>query len=213
MNMFEDRFDAGKKLAILLKESSLEDVVIIALPRGGVVVGYEVASILKRSLHVLIVRKIGSPSSPEYGLGALTEDNELFLDEKAIQRLGHTRDTIEKVVSHEQSELKRRLKLYRKNKSLPQLAHKTVVIVDDGIATGVTAIAAVRYVTKQKPHKIIVATPVCSQDAYDSLEKMNTEVVSLLIPRPFYPVSSYYKHFEATTDEQVLRLLKKAGSL
>lgn len=206
---FKDRKEAGVKLAEKLQQYRDGNSIILALPRGGVVVGYEISKILNIPLNIVVVRKIGAPRQPEFGIGAISENGILILDEPLIGTLGYSREEINKIIKKERNELKRRIELYRKNKPLPELRNKTVILVDDGIATGVTAKAAIDAVRKSEPENLILAVPVCAYDTLQSFEKQADKIICLHTPLQLGSISSFYENFNQTTDEEVVALLKK----
>ncbi|MGE5042023.1 MAG: phosphoribosyltransferase [Candidatus Levyibacteriota bacterium] len=208
---FEDRKDAGVKLAQALCMQKCKEPIVLALPRGGLPVGYEVAKVLHCPLEVFISRKIGSPENPEYGIGAVSE-HDVFLDNTSIQELQIKPNQLDKLIEKERLEVKRRIQTYRGNRALPALQGKDVIIVDDGLATGVTARAAILSIKKLKPRKLFFAAPVCSYDIALTLEQMADSVVCLLKPRYFQAVGKWYRNFNQVTDAEVLEYLRKANS-
>lgn len=209
--VFENRSEAGKKLASELIEYRNANPVILALPKGGVPIGYEVADVLHAPLQVIVVRKIGLSSNTEFGIGAIAEGGIKVLDETMIQVLGIDEEEIKDTIRLEEEELNRRIKLYRNGKSLPTLTGKTAILVDDGMATGVTARAAIEAVKKLHPQKIILVSPVCALDTAESLRKIVDKVVCLATPFEFTAVGVWYKNFTQITDEEVVNLLKKVN--
>lgn len=213
--LFVDRFDAGRKLAEKLGWLKVQDVIVLALPRGGVPVGYEIAKRLGAPLDVLVVRKLGAPKNSEFGIGAIAPENVRVLDETAIKALGVSAKEIEKVESAERNELGRRLRLYRGKASSPDLSVKTVILVDDGLATGVTAEAAIKYVLKYNPEKLVIAIPVCALDSVHRIQDMlraKDETVCLSTPHDFGAVGLWYRDFGQVTDEEVVSLLQENKS-
>jgi len=203
--MFADREDAGKQLAEKLARYKSEDAVVLALPRGGVAVGYEIAQALKLPFDIVVVRKIGPPGNPEYAVCAVDEKGTRLCNE------GEARKVDEKWLAEEterqRQEAVRRIKKYRGNRAPAALQGKTVIIVDDGIATGLTMRLAVAAIKKQHPQKIIVAVPVAPLDAMRELRK-EAEVVVLEPPEEFMgAVGAHYKNFPQVEDEEVIRLL------
>ena len=205
--MFRNRTDAGKKLGNLLKKYKDENLLVLALPRGGVVVGYEVAKKLKAPFSVIVSRKIAAPSMPEYGIGAVSEGG-LYIDKSNIKDVGLEKDQLEVLIKLQEGEVKRRIKLYRKGKKLPKLTEKTVILVDDGLATGVTAFAAVEALRKLKAKKIIFAAPVCDRRTASKLER-KTEAIECVSYPELSSVGSYYLNFSQITDEEVIEILTK----
>jgi predicted phosphoribosyltransferase len=201
---YADRVDAGRRLARVLPP--LERPVFLGLPRGGVVVAAEVAATLRGRLDVLVVRKLGAPHHPEYAVGALAEDDPPWWDERAVALLGTERDLLERVLAQEQEELDRRRQLYRGGR-LPELAGREVVVVDDGLATGSTARAALHRVRREGPARLLLAVPVGAPQTVRALAAEADEVVCLLQPPDLGAVGAYYTDFSATSDAQVLALL------
>lgn len=208
--LFKDRQDGGRQLAEKLIKFKDENPIIIALPRGGVVTGYEVAKILKASLDVMITRKLGSPFQPELGIGAIAPNNVRILNLDAIRFLGISKDEMEEIIKRETIEMNRRIKLYRGNLPPLDLSGKTVIIVDDGLATGVTAGAAVLAVKQMIPEKIILAVPVSPQDTANKFREEVDEFICLSEPPDFFAVGQYYCDFEQVTDKEVISLLTLA---
>lgn len=208
-DFFTDRLDAGRKLASKLKlYSNHPDVVILALPRGGVVIGFEIAQSLKAPLDIVVTRKIGHPQNSEFAIGAITEDGELIGNREMLASVDQQwlTDEIEK----QKTEAHRRRNLYLDNKRLINLHNKIVILVDDGIATGLTMLAAIKQVRRANPGKIVVAVPVCPPDVAEQLEREANELVVYTIPSFFLgAISGYYENFSQVTDEQVIRLLRK----
>lgn len=195
----------GKKLLNYKKDNPI----ILALPRGGVVIGDEVTKILDSPLEILVVRKLGSPYNPEFAIGAITENDTIFLDKDTIRALGIPNEILKQLIEAEKKELNRRVKIYRRGKKITLLKKKVVIIIDDGLATGATARAAIKYVSKQNPKEIIFASPVC---AYDSLEKLKpyvSNVISILTPPQLTSISGYYESFPQTSDEDVIKLINE----
>ena len=205
--MFKDRIDAGKKLGNSLKKYKDENLLVLALPRGGVVVGYEVAKKLKAPFSIIVSRKIAAPSIPEYGIGAVSE-GAYFLDKENVRDVGLKKDQLDVLIKLQEDEVKRRVKLYRGRK-LPILSEKTVILVDDGLATGVTAFAAIEALIKLKAGKIIFAAPVCDRRTAKKLGRKAKAVECLLYPE-LSSVGYYYLNFSQTSDEEVVEILSKA---
>jgi predicted phosphoribosyltransferase len=207
--MFQDRDDAGRQLAEKLKKYGKDDPIILALPRGGVPIGYRVSQILKAPLDVFIVRKIGSPWNPELGVGSVAPDV-LFLDEDALQLLGLMHSDLKEIIVYEQQELKRRLLLYRGSEDFSNIVGQTVILVDDGIATGVTTRAAIQGIQRVNPKKLILAVPVAPLETVEMLKKLVYEIICLETPTDFYAVGAFYQNFSQVSDEEVMTLLKQA---
>ncbi len=197
-------------LASRLLEMDLADPVVIALPRGGVPVGFEVASALRAPLDIGLVRKLGHPNQPELGLGAIGEDGTVVVDERATEAFGITREQIELIAARESAELDRRRRLYRGDTPPAEIRGRTVIVVDDGIATGVTASAASHVLKAQGAARVILAVPVCPAGTADRIDGDVDEVVSLSAPQHFSSVGSWYDDFSQTSDEEVVDLLDAA---
>jgi len=207
---FKNRQDAGRKLASELKEyKDRKDVQVLGLARGGVIVAYEVAKALELPLNIVIPRKIGAPGNPELAIGAITETGAGVLNENIIARLGVSQAYIEQAIHKEKEEAQRRIKLYRKYAPLVNLEEKTVILVDDGIATGATMQAAVKSVQAENASYVIVAVPVASRDAIEILERMADKIVSLYSPADFGAVGYFYEYFDQAEDSEILDLLCK----
>lgn len=204
---FKDRTEAGQKLAQALTKYKSETTVIYALPRGGVVLGYEIAKELNAPLSLIITRKIGHPSQPEYAICAVAEDGDMLCTEE--ERVAVNPDWLAQESARERSEAARRRETYLKGRMPTSAANKTAIIVDDGIATGLTMLLSIREVKHRNPKKIIVAIPVAPIEAAEKIKKEVDELVVLDIP-DFYlgAVGAYYDEFPQVTDEEVIKLLK-----
>jgi putative phosphoribosyl transferase len=185
--------------------------VVLALPRGGVPVGFEVAKALSAPLDVLMVRKIGAPGHAEYGIGAVVDgvSPQVVVDEVAARLVGAGKDYIEGVLARELDEIERRRTIYRTGNPVP-LDGRTAVVVDDGIATGGTAKAALQALAKSEAARVILAIPVAPVESTDALAALCDEVICLATPNPFYAVGAHYRDFTQTTDEEVIHLLAEA---
>ncbi|BBG65714.1 phosphoribosyl transferase domain protein [Hydrogenimonas sp.] len=212
--MLRDRFEAGEILADKIeKMGPFENPVVLALPRGGVPVAARIAERINAPLDVIIVRKLGAPFNEEFAIGALVEGEpeRVVLNEDAVYRLGVGKEYLESVISKERDELHRRQKMYRMQEStLGNLAGKTVILVDDGIATGYTMKAALAAIREQNPAKIVVAVPVAPADTLKEIERLADEVVVIETPEPFWAVGAHYGKFDQTDDKEVIELLKEA---
>ncbi len=207
--MFRDRRDAGKKLAKILKKYYNEKVLVLAIPRGGVIVADEIAKELNANLDIVVPRKIGSPGNPELAIGAVAQDGSLYLDENLIRDLEVSEDYIKKQKEKEVNEIKRRLKIYRKGKKFPSLKDKILIVVDDGIATGSTMKVTIKFLKKRKPKKIIIATPVVPKDTAEELREVVDEVIALEEPIFMQAIGEFYLDFRQTEDEEVIKILKE----
>ena len=206
--VFHDRVDAGKKLADKLSQYRSKDVVVLAIPRGGVVVGFEVAGDLGAPLSVIIPRKIGAPGNPELAIGAVTEEGDTYIDSIIVKSLGVTQSYIDEVKQQEVEEIKRRMKTYLGDRQRPELKGKTVILVDDGIATGATMKAAIRTLRRHGPAEVIVAVPVAPPETVESLKELADSVVCLETPSFFYAIGQFYREFDQVGDAEVIRLLR-----
>ena len=210
MDKYIDRFDAGKVLAKFLKEYyNKPDVIVLALPRGGVPVAYEIAKSLAVSLDVFIVRKLGVPWHEELAMGAIASGGTVIFNEDIIQMLNVSKTEINQVIQSEQDELKRREQMYRGDRVFPVLTDKTIILVDDGIATGATIQAAIKGIRQHNPAKIIVAVPVAATETYETIKKLADQIICPQTPSHFYAVGAWYENFSQTTDEEVFDLLTK----
>ncbi len=209
---FRDRREAGRILAGRLRALSIEEPVVVGLPRGGVPVAYEVARALGAPLDIGLVRKLGAPGQPELGIGALGEDGTTILDADTISALAVTEEQIEAVVARERAELERRRRLYRGGLPPVEVAGRTVVLVDDGLATGVTATAATGVMRARGAGRTIVAVPVCPAGIERRLRGRIDELVSLEQPRRFGGVGAWYADFSQTSDREVVALLRAGRS-
>jgi len=212
MEVFADRVDAGVQLASLLTQyKNQKDVIVLALPRGGVPVAYEVAKILHAPLDVFIVRKIGAPMQKELALGAIAMGGVMVLNDEVINLLQVPLSKIERIKEEELIELKRREKQYRGNKPLPNLKDKTIILVDDGIATGATVRAAIAALKQMHPSQIIVAVPVADIEICRQLEKLADKLVCVRKVSSLNAVGLWYQVFDQTSDEEVKFLLNQAN--
>jgi putative phosphoribosyl transferase len=211
--LFRDRSEAGRLLASKLAEyADRPDVLVLALPRGGVPVGYEVASALHAPMDVFIVRKLGVPGHEEFAMGAVATGGVRVINDQVVRALGIPDYVIEAVAAWEQQELERRERLYRGDRPPPDVRGKTVILVDDGLATGSTMLAAVEALRRQGPARIVVAVPVASPDTCELLKAEVHEVVCAATPEPFYAVGLWYQDFSQTTDEEVRELLARSAT-
>jgi putative phosphoribosyl transferase len=211
VDRFGDRRDAGRQLADALTPLAAEDPVVVALPRGGVPVAREVADALGAPLEVLAVRKLGAPHNPEYGIGAIAEGGTRVFDPEALAVLGIDGRALDAIAARESAELKRRVEAYRSGRPQMALAGRTAIVVDDGVATGVTDTAALRAIRKQRPRRLVLAVPVCAPDSLDRLRDEADDVVCLLAPAHLYGVGQWYRDFSQVSDREVVAALSAAG--
>src|SRR5438309_10918984 len=209
--IYRDRIDAGKQLASRLADyANRDDVLVLALPRGGVPVSYEVAKTLRASLDIFLVRKLGVPGHEELAMGAIASGGVRVLNREVVDYLRIPGEVIDAVAADELWELERRERAYRGNRPEPDVRGKTVILVDDGLATGSTMRAAAAALRQQRPARIIVAVPVSAPQTCDEYRMGVDEIVCATTPEPFYGVGRWYKDFSQTTDEEVSDLLEKA---
>jgi predicted phosphoribosyltransferase len=204
---FADRRDAGRQLAERLLPLADEDPVVVGLPRGGVPVAEEVAKALGAPLEVLSVRKLGAPHNPEYGVGAIAEDGTRVFDPEALAVLGIDNGTIESIVARETAELRRRVAAYRGDRPALPLDRRTVIVVDDGVATGVTDTAALRAIRHRRPRRLVLAVPVCPPDSLARLRGEADDIVCLVAPPHLYGVGQWYRDFSQVSDREVIAAL------
>jgi predicted phosphoribosyltransferase len=208
---FRDRREAGRVLAGMLgKYANRPDVVVLALPRGGVPVAYEVARQLGAPLDIFLVRKLGVPGYEELAMGAIASGGVRVLNDQLMEMLRIPDDIIDEVAAWEQRELMRRERLYRGDRPPPDVRGRTVILVDDGLATGSTMQAAIKALRQQQPARIVVAVPTSSPDVCEQLRSQADEVVCAITPEPFHAVGLWYEDFAQTTDEEVRDLLAGA---
>jgi predicted phosphoribosyltransferase len=210
MAFFTDRVDAGKRLASALSDFSGKKGIVLAIPRGGVVVGYVIAKALNLPLDVIIPRKIGAPDNPELAIGAVAEDGTAILDSSLISYLGVNQEYIKEETERQKDEIMRRLKIYRQDASYPNLKGLDVIVVDDGIATGSTMKAALASVKNRGAASITVAVPVGPPSTIEELEKMADRVVCLYTPEYFQAIGQFYSDFSQTQDEEVIKLMRES---
>ncbi len=211
--MFIDRKDAGIQLAERLKSYSEErGALVLALPRGGVVTGFEIARRLKIPLDVLIVRKIGHPLQPELAIGAVSETGTVELNRSIISASAISKTSIDNEVSVQKKEIARRVELYRKGRGIAPLEGKTVILVDDGVATGATLKAAIATLRREKTGRLVVAIPVAPPETAGELERMADEFICIETPSNFMAVGAHYQDFIQVTDEEVVRLLRQSAA-
>lgn len=211
--LFRDRFEAGRVLAQLLQPyAGRHDVLVLALPRGGVPVGYEVARALGAPLDVFLVRKLGLPGHEELAMGAIASGGVQLLNTDVVRAMHVTAEQVHVAVQREERELERRAREYRDDRPLPAIAGKTVIIVDDGLATGATMRVAVRALRAERPERIVVAVPLGATETCASLRTDADEIVCAETPEPFYAVGTWYGRFDQTSDAEVCDLLSDAST-
>jgi putative phosphoribosyl transferase len=210
--MFKDRRDAGIQLAERLTHYKDKDnLLVLALPRGGVVPGFEVAKALNAPLDVLIVRKIGFPGQPEFAIGAVAETGAVSMNRSIVERYNVSGDYIEEETARKKEEIARRVEMYRGGRSIEKLGGRTVILVDDGVATGATMKAGIAALKKEKIDKLVIALPVAPPSTADELGNMADEVICLETPEDFAAVGGYYYDFTQVTDDEVVAMLNEAS--
>jgi len=209
--VFKDRRDAGRQLAIALSNHPYpHPVLVLGIPRGGVVVAEEVAEALSAPLDVIITRKIRAPYQPELGVGAVVDgDHITVLNEELVRIVGATPEYLEREITYQAEEIDRRLKAYRSDRPLTEISGKTVIVIDDGIATGYTFRTALEGLRRKHPSKLIGAAPVAARDSYEMLKPFADELVCLSTPVSFMAVGNWYTDFEQVSDEEVVAILHR----
>ncbi len=207
---YDDRYQAGRVLVDSLKNyAKRTDVIVLALPRGGVPVAYEIAHKLSLPLDIFIVRKLGVPGHEELAMGAIASGGITVLNEEIVNLLHISTEAINNIQKSEQEELLRRERVYRGTKPSPELLGKTIILVDDGIATGYTMRAAIAALKQKKPAKLIVAIPVAARSTCEEIAPLVDEIICPMRPVNFYAVGLWYNDFSQTTDEEVVHLLQQ----
>ncbi len=209
--LFRDRHEAGQRLASQLRDLADRDSVVLALPRGGVPVGFEVARALNISLDVLVVRKLGTPGQEELAMGAIGPGGVQVLNWDVVDACAVSPQQIDAAAVREARELERREQRYRGNREQVELRGRTVILVDDGLATGSTMRAAIAAVRRQKPKKVVVAVPVAARSTCAEIQEEADDMVCLYTPLQFHAVGQWYQDFSQTPDEEVRELLERAG--
>jgi len=210
--MFRDRTQVGKMLGERIRQLKITNPVVLAIPRGGLPVAKEIALALKAPLDVVITRKIGAPGEPEYAVGAVTQEGEMILDKEVVRSLGISEQYLKQESARQTQEIKERMRKYRGDKPSTQLGGRTVIIVDDGIATGSTMLAAIKSVKMKKPSSIVLAVGVAPPDTIMKLSKEVDRVICLDTPEPFYAIGEFYEHFEQVEDEDAKRILNEVNA-
>jgi putative phosphoribosyl transferase len=212
MMIFENRTDAGRKLATRLKRfADRDDVLVLALPRGGVPVAYEVAKELKAPMDVFLVRKLGVPGHEELAMGAIASGGVRVINEELVNYLGIPDEVIDETAAFEERELERRARAYRGDRPPPDVKDRIVILIDDGLATGSTMRAAAASLRPQKPRRIVVAVPVSSRETCDEFRSEVDEIICVATPQHFQGVGLWYNDFSQTSDDEVRKLLKRAA--
>lgn len=207
--MFSDRRDAGRQLARRLRKFQEQNPFVLAIPRGGVVVAEEIAKALKAPLDLIIPRKIGVPANQEIAIGAVTQDGSVMLEQSMLDYLGIQVEDLSLQIEAEKKEISRRMNLYRGTSEAPKVDGKTIILVDDGIATGYTVLAAIKSLQKLKPQQLVLAVPVVPGDSVEKFARKVDEFVCLEDPEVFYAVGQFYQDFDQTTDQEVISILQR----
>lgn len=212
--MFKDRREAGRRLAAALRHYATQDPIVLALPRGGVPVAYEIARELHAPLDIIVVRKLGAPGQVELGIGAVVDGDhpQAVLNEDVLRVLDVSREYLQEEVTRQLAEIRRRQAAYRHGRSGVSIAGKTAIVVDDGIATGGSVRAALRGIRRAAPKRLVLAVPVAPAETIEMLRPEVDDLVVLLVPEMFGAVGRFYEDFEQTSDEEVVRLLDAAAA-
>ena len=209
---FLNRTEAGRELAAeLSRYAGRSDVLVLALPRGGVPVAFEIAVALDVPLDVFVVRKLGLPGHEEFGIGAIASGGVRVVDESVLRAYGVDSDTLEQITQRERRELERREHRYRDDRPFPVIQDRVVILVDDGLATGSTMRAAIAALRAERPREIVVAVPVGAPETCSAMSRLADDVVCLMTPEPFYAVGLWYENFDQTDDDEVHDLLERAA--
>jgi len=213
MTLYNDRKDAGKQLAIALREyANQEDVIVLALPRGGVVVAYEVCQALNLPLDVIVVRKLGVPGHQELAFGSISIHDVTVYNDDVLSSYNLSQQAIDRVTAEQRSELHRREQVYRSKRPPLDVTGKRIILVDDGIATGATIRSAIAAIKQLKPAEIIVAIPVAPYSSCEKFQTLVDKIVCLETPYPFYAIGQWYIDFSQTSDEEVVSLMQEAAT-
>ena len=210
--MFHDRKDAARKLARKLKARKLHDPIVLAIPRGGVVTGAVLAQELGAELDIVLSRKLRAPEQPEFAIGAISEDGQIYLNPSVAGLIARSNDYLNQERHHQLAEISRRKKLFREVRPQAPVAGRSVIVTDDGIATGSTMIAALQVVKTQNPREIIVAVPVVPPDRLEEIRRWCDDVVCLHCPETFWAIGQFYDDFRQVEDEEVVEMLRSAGA-
>ena len=207
---FRDRVEAGRRLAGALVQYKGKDVVVLGIPRGGVVVAKEVADALEAPLDIVVSRKIGAPGEPEFALGAVTQEGEVILDRQAADSVGASNEYLESEIREKKEEVRQRMENFRGDAPYPSLKGKVVIVVDDGIATGSSVEAAVMSIKKRDPREVVIAVPVAPPDTVESLKAGGNRVVCLEMPGMFFAIGEFYQRFDQVEDTEVKQILAES---
>jgi len=208
---FQDRKDAGTKLHKLLIDFKNKDINIIGIPRGGIIIADIVSQLLHTEMDIIFTKKLPAPQNKEFAIGAVAQDKTLFLDNQIINELSINKEYISTIIEKTYAGINEKIQKYNYCFDLSRIKNKTVVIIDDGIATGATVRVIILSLKKYKPKEIFLATPVCSQQTFNSLKNMVHKIFSIITPVEMNSVGEYYKKFDQVNDDEIIELLKKRG--
>jgi putative phosphoribosyl transferase len=208
-SLYRDRREGAARLARAFKGIPLSNPIVLAIPRGGVVTGSVLAREIGAELDIIVSRKLGSPGQPELAMGAVMHDGTVFMNEEVVSYMGASRGYVQEETKQQMDEARRRLRVYRGDRAYPKLRDRSVIIVDDGVATGATMITALRWVRSQGAKEVIAATPVAPLETFVRLKREADRVVCPELPEPFFAIGQFYEDFPATTDEEVVHLLRE----
>ncbi len=212
--IFKNRREAGRQLgaALIKRGYGGKNTLVLGIPRGGLVVADGVAKALAAALDVIIARKLRAPYQPELGIGAVVDGDHVALNEEVGRSVGVTQDYLQREITYQKEEIERRLRFYRGDHPAPEVAGKTVIVVDDGIATGYTFRASLESLRQRRPDRLVAAAPVAARDSAEMLKAFADEVVSLHTPVSFYAVGAWYENFDQTSDEEAVGILRRNWS-
>ena len=211
--IFRNRAEAGRQLADKLAGFTERDALILAIPRGGVVIAAEIARMLNLHIDLIIPRKIGAPHNPEVAIGAVTQDGATIFDQRLMELLGISRGELEDRAAYELNEIRRRMALYGAGRNIGKSGGRQLIVVDDGVATGYTMQAALRSARSYGPKELVLAIPVAPRDTLELLGKEVDRAVCLMVPDDFYAVGQFYESFEQTEDEEVMEIMRRFSDL
>jgi len=212
--IFENRREAGRQLAMALINRGYkgENTLVLGIPRGGLVVADEVAKALSAILEVIIARKLRAPYRPELGIGAVVDGNHILLNEELVRTVGANQEYLNREIAFQKEEIERRLRFYRGHRPASEVAGKTVIVVDDGIATGYTFRASLESLRQRHPDRLVAAAPVAARDSIEMLTAFADEIVCLNTPLSFFAVGAWYQNFEQVSDEEAVAILRRNRS-
>jgi putative phosphoribosyl transferase len=212
--IFGNRREAGRQLALALANRGYkgENLLVLGIPRGGLVVADEVAKALSAVLDVIIARKLRAPYQPELGIGAVVDGDHVLLNEELARAVGASQDYLNREIAFQKEEIERRLRFYRNHRPAPEIVGKTVIVVDDGIATGYTFRASLESLRRRYPDRLVAAAPVAARDSVEMLTSFADEIICLNTPQAFYAVGAWYQNFGQISDEEAAAILRRNKS-